>query len=330
MDLIKQLNTFMQNIGIDYAICGGHAIDLFLGRKTRPHKDLDVAVYWEDRDEIIGYMLNNNWDIYEPCGMEHLHKINDVNDQKRLRSNIWCVKPSNRHYNFTEHEKDMFAVDFDKSEQNELDYIEFLFNTRKDGDFLYARNQAVMMGLDDAIHVKDNIPYLAPEIILLYKSTAASVVFASQKPASPPDFFPVPDEAEYQLDFDNAIPMMNEWQLKWLINSLTTMFPNGHKWLDVLRQNDRLTEISYQEIDAALLEMIIEKNGEVAKNHIHIEEGSFSLALLNRTYRAFQLNPYSNSGLSALKAAFMFIGAYMTVIPQSLSILKKKMTGGRF
>ena len=58
MELIMQLNAFMQNMGVDYAICGGHAIDLFLGEKTRPHKDLDVAVYWSDRDKIVQHMLN--------------------------------------------------------------------------------------------------------------------------------------------------------------------------------------------------------------------------------------------------------------------------------
>ena len=48
-------------------------------------------------------MLNEEWKIYEPCGTEYLHKIN---------------------------EKDMFAVDFDNAEQIELDYIEFLFNCK--------------------------------------------------------------------------------------------------------------------------------------------------------------------------------------------------------
>ena len=77
MDLINRLNDFMLNIGVEYAVCGGHAIDLFLGSKTRPHKDLDISVYWEDRDKIVQYILDAGWDIYEPCGCEHLHKINN-------------------------------------------------------------------------------------------------------------------------------------------------------------------------------------------------------------------------------------------------------------
>ncbi|MCL2426698.1 MAG: hypothetical protein FWD05_10230 [Oscillospiraceae bacterium] len=158
MNLIDQLNNFMANIGVDYIICGGHAIDLFLGRKTRPHKDLDVVIYWEDRDEIVQHMLNEGWDVYEPIGTLYLHKINDVSDQKRIKTNIWCVKPANQHYEFTEHEKDMYAVDFDDSEQTELDYIEFLFNTQTDGYFLYARNHDIKLNLDEAVLYVDKTP----------------------------------------------------------------------------------------------------------------------------------------------------------------------------
>ena len=212
MDLINQLNSLMAETGVDYAICGGHAIDLFLGKKTRLHKDLDVAVYREDRDKIVQHMLNEDWAVYEPCGTAYLHKINTVADQKRIKANIWCVKQSNQHYRFKEHEKDMYAVDADNSEQTELDYIEFLFNSRKDGNFLYAKNHDVKMNLVNAILKINDIPFLAPEIILLYKSTMA-------------------DNPDYQLDFDNALTAMGREQIEWLKNSLSVMFQNGHKWL---------------------------------------------------------------------------------------------------
>ena len=212
MELINQLNDFMAAMGIDYAICGGHAIDLFLDKKTRPHKDLDVAIYWEGRDKVIEYMLNDNWDIYEPCGTEHLHKINSVSEQKRLKRNIWCVKPGNKHYTFTEHEKNMFAVYFDNSEQIKLDYIEILFNIRDGDDFCYARNHDIRLKLNDAILKKDKNPLFSPELVLLYKSTAS-------------------DYPDNQLDYENTISKMDKRQLDWLFNALKIMFPKGHKWL---------------------------------------------------------------------------------------------------
>ena len=205
----------MANTGLDYAICGGHAIDLFLGKKTRPHKDLDVIIYWEDRNRIVQHMLNEGWEIYEPIGTPHLHKINSTSDQMRVKSNIWCIKPTNQHYECTEYEKDMFAIKFDNSEQTDLDYIEFLFNTKTNEYFLYSRNHDVKLELNKAVLHIENIPCLAPEMVLLYKSTAA-------------------DEPEYQLDFDNTLVKLDNEQLSWLKESLTAMFPDGHKWLNNL------------------------------------------------------------------------------------------------
>ena len=212
MGILNQLDNFMADIKVDYALCGGYAIDVFLGKKTRPHKDLDVAVFWEDRDRIVQHMLNQGWDIYEPCGTAYLHKIHDVSNQKCVRDNIWCVQSGNPHYKFTKHEKDMYAVDFDNSEQSKLDYIEFLFNTRIRGLFLYRRNHEITRSLDNAILKINSTPCLAPELVLLYKSTAS-------------------DNTDYQLDFNNAINKMNDEQLKWLQNSLIAMFPSGHEWI---------------------------------------------------------------------------------------------------
>jgi hypothetical protein len=156
-------------------------------------------------------MLDSDWEVYEPCGTEYLHKISNAALQKRIKSNIWCVKPGNKHYILTEHEHDMFAVHFDCSEQTELDYIEFLFNTKKDGYFLYARNHSIRRSLDATVFHVDGIPCLAPEIVLLYKSTAA-------------------DNAEYRLDFYNTIENMSIGQSTWLAEALSTVLLDGHEW----------------------------------------------------------------------------------------------------
>ena len=221
-DLLNQLNDYLKNINIDYAICGGSAIDLFVGRKTRPHKDLDVAVFLEDRDKIVQYMLEMGWDIYEPCGSGYLHKITSVKDQMRIKTNIWCVKPSSSHYHFTDHGNNMYAVQQDGLEQEGLDFIEFLFNKREDGHFLYSRNNNIRKDMGKAVLLTETkIPYLAPEIVLLYKSTALY-------------------NYEYKQDFDVALIKMNSEDREWLKSSLVCIFPDGHEWIsriDALEYN---------------------------------------------------------------------------------------------
>ena len=58
----------------------------------------------------------------------------------------------------------------------------------------------------------ENIPYLSPEICLLYKSTDT-------------------ERKGYQQDYDLSIQKMNTEQKQWLNNALEVIYPDGHKWM---------------------------------------------------------------------------------------------------
>lgn len=68
-------------------------------------------------------------------------------------------------------ENEIFKVDFHHIGQSQLNFIEFLFNDKTDSEFIYARNHNVKRKLRDAFLSYQGMPYLAPEICLLYKST---------------------------------------------------------------------------------------------------------------------------------------------------------------
>lgn len=124
-----------------WAIAGGWAIDLFLERTTRPHADVDVAVFRDEQAElraafpqfdfrlaIDGELVD--WEIgriLEPP----LHEIH-------------VVTP--------------------------VGTIEFLLNDRRDDLWVYRRDARVMRALSSAILQSVSVPILAPEIVLLYKS----------------------------------------------------------------------------------------------------------------------------------------------------------------
>ena len=90
--LILQCNDLLINHGFDYAFCGGHALDIHLGYNTRPHGDIDISAYWEDRNKIIAYMQMREWIVYEAMGNGEIHLITDTDDQKLMKLNIFCVK----------------------------------------------------------------------------------------------------------------------------------------------------------------------------------------------------------------------------------------------
>jgi lincosamide nucleotidyltransferase A/C/D/E len=45
---VNNLYTQLENQGITIWIDGGWAVDALLGKQTRPHKDLDIAIQWKD------------------------------------------------------------------------------------------------------------------------------------------------------------------------------------------------------------------------------------------------------------------------------------------
>ena len=213
--LVLECNDFLKDGGFDYAFCGGFAIELFCGKVLRSHGDIDIAAFWDDRDKIILYMKLLGWKVYEMCGGGLAHHIKDISDQKKLKRNIFCFTEGCELINLhPTDEADMFRLDFDHRGQKKLNFIEFLFNDERNENFLYARNHDISLPMDKAILYKNSIPYLSPEIVLLYKSTDI-------------------EREGYQLDYDLAIQAMSAEQKIWLKNALKTMNPYGHKWLEI-------------------------------------------------------------------------------------------------
>lgn len=211
--LITKANNLLKDGNFDYAVCGGFALELFLNTEIRKHGDIDIAVFWEDRDKIILYMQTLGWQVYEMCGNGIAHHITDISVQKIVKRNIFCFKDKCDLVSLTQlNEKDMYHLDFNHKGQSEFNFIEFLFNDRTQTDFLYARNHEISLDLSKAILYNTEIPYLAPELILLYKST---------------DIY----REGYQTDYDYAIKKLDIQQKLWFKNALLTMNPSGHEWI---------------------------------------------------------------------------------------------------
>ncbi|MDE7297805.1 MAG: hypothetical protein K2N94_03105 [Lachnospiraceae bacterium] len=211
-NLLYEANAMLANGGFEYAICGGYAVDLFLGRESRLHGDIDILAYWTERDKIILYMQSLGFEVYEMLGGGRAHHITDVADQKRVKRNIFCCKPDCELVSLVgTEEKGIFLIDFRHIGQTKLNFIEFLFNERTDTEFIYARNHAVRRTLEKAVLHYDNIPFLSPELCLLYKSTDT-------------------EREGYQQDYELASEAMSPEQREWLDDALGLTNPEGHKW----------------------------------------------------------------------------------------------------
>jgi hypothetical protein len=91
---------------------------------------------------------------------------------------------------------------------------EFLLNEAVPGHWQYRRNPEIMRALGDAIMTRNGLKFLAPEIVLLYKSKD-----------------PAPEDLE---DFETLQPLLSAEQKKWLRTSLRQCYSGAHDWLPLL------------------------------------------------------------------------------------------------
>ena len=210
--LIKEANTLLQGQDFSYAICGGFALDMFLGYESRRHGDIDVLAFWEDRETIITYMHSKGFLVYEMLGGGKVHRITDIRTQEKLRKNIFCCTEDCELVRlYDTEEQDVFWLDFQHIGLTKLNYIEFLFNEKTENQFVYIRDNRVKRELEKTMLEKNGVSYLAPELCLLFKSTDI-------------------EREGYQQDFELTVERLNEEQKTWFQEAMEKLYPEGHKW----------------------------------------------------------------------------------------------------
>ncbi len=174
----------MKDFKHPWFIAGGWAIDLFLGQETRPHSDIEIGVYRHHQSSLKKHL--EGWTFL---------KVNKANilawEGERLELPV--------------HE--LYAI---KQEQT----LEILLSESSQGDWVFRRDPAITVPYELAwAESSKGIPYLQPEIVLLYK------VNQSRK-KDHHDFF----ETYKHLDVDKR---------KWLRKAVSHHEPY-HDWLNYL------------------------------------------------------------------------------------------------
>lgn len=225
--LITECYELIKDCNLTYAFCGGYAIELFTKVKTRTHSDVDITLFSEDRKHIIEYILSKGWYIYEHLHSENcLRKITDSNDERALNClYVWAIKPNCSFFKIEPmpYEDDIFSFEILNKEQTNFDFIDIIFNTRKKGDFICDKEKNILRDLNKAILYHNNIPFLAPEVILFLIAN------------------PVYIESDYHreknnIDFEYTTPLLSKESLEWLISAINKAYPEGNKRLEQILQ----------------------------------------------------------------------------------------------
>ena len=212
--ILLDVNTFLKKGKFTYAICGGFALDLFTNTEMRIHSDIDICVLEEDKENIYEYMMNNGWSVYEFHGAGIVRIINDIGYLEHSCRNLMCVKDDCELVEFFPCDKggDYFIHEFGKDKGiSSFNYVEFLFNKVIDNYFIFNNNDKIVRDLDKAILWRNGIPFLAPELVLLYKARES-------------------ERKWFQFDYDHTITKMDDESIAWFYNGLDIIYPSGHMW----------------------------------------------------------------------------------------------------
>lgn len=174
----------LAGVSVPWCVAAGWALDLFRGGQTRVHGDIEIAIpeagFPEVRRRFPGYVFDaaGSGRIWEDARPETLAAVHQT----------WLRDPATGNY----------LLD--------------VFREPHDGDTWICRRDARIRRPYSEIvhHTEDGIPYLAPELVLLFKA----------KHARPKD----------RRDFDTTVPHLTRTQRATLVELLARIHP-GHAWL---------------------------------------------------------------------------------------------------
>ena len=180
----EDVARLLAGVSAPWYVAAGWALDLFRGEQTREHGDLEIAVPAPDfgavRDALAGYHFEvigsgRAWPLDSPAF--------DVMRQ------TWVSEPATGVYRL-----DIFR------------------EPQRDGAWVCSRDPTIRLPYEQIIRrTADGIPYLAPEIVLLFKAKHSA-------------------EPKNQADFAGALPLLGDRAAGWLRWALARVHP-GHPWI---------------------------------------------------------------------------------------------------
>ena len=197
---VDELAGIFHQIPIPWWIAGGVALDLFVGRTTRPHDDIDVLVL--RRDQLVVQEHLRDWHLFKTQAPAWPHlapwprgelldlPVCDIWARRELCDGPWRFQ---------------------------------IMLMEAEGDrWVYRRLRSIGGRISDLGLVSEaGIPYLRPEIQLLYKSPTGR----------PKD----------TRDLMEVLPHLPREGAERLLHHLREQDPEGHPWIPAIEERLRAT-----------------------------------------------------------------------------------------
>lgn len=182
-----------------WVLCGGWAVDLWLGRQTRDHGDLDITIF--ERDLPAAFRQFTGWTLNADDATNGANR--EQWDGRAL------VLPAHIH-----------ARETDGLE------LELIVNPGGPGEWVLTAKPPITLPFEHAVRAySPGLLVAAPEVLMFYKSRLCN----GCPGCSAPRKLRPHDEA----DFHALLPGLGPVERAWLRGALAAVEP-GHAWLKLL------------------------------------------------------------------------------------------------
>ena len=173
----------LEEVEVPWAVAAGWALELFAGEGWRGHEDLEIAVPAARFEEVRAALPG--LEFWVPAGDERLRPLADAPTDSHQ---TWGVDPAARAWR--------------------LD----VFREPSEGEtWICRRDATIRMPYRDLVeHTADGIPFVRPEVVLLFKAKRA--------------------RAKDEADFDAVLPRLDDARRARLRAALERVHPQ-HAWL---------------------------------------------------------------------------------------------------
>jgi hypothetical protein len=208
---LARVAELMSSFPSDWILCGGWAVDAWLGRITREHGDLDITVF-EDAEQALFKHLAD-WQMVPHDGEL---ADSDTNAQWTGRK---LAMPAHLHCRGPEDSGDIPQTGALLAEQGWN--LEIVINAREHGEWVLSDEPRVTIPLDRcAAKSSWGLPTALPEVPLFYKATAYKGTHNYLRRRD-------------HLDFERLLPTLTPDQRGWLRESIAVV-DSDHPWLGLL------------------------------------------------------------------------------------------------
>jgi len=197
---VTHIAELMSTFPAPWALCGGWAVDAWLGRQTRDHDDIDISVFIEDQRALFDHLAG--WQLIA-------HDPNVDGDTAGLWDGRRLDLPGHLHGRPDAGEGLPDRADAPSQQGFGLD---IQLGDRSDDDWVLSRQPHVGLPLERGVQQSPwGLPTVVPEALLFFKAGDL--------------------RRRDKLDFMALLPHLTQEQSDWLRSAISLV---GHPWLPQL------------------------------------------------------------------------------------------------